>query len=205
MLTVSSLNFHLPTSHIEILWEILVDNHFLLTLHLSDEVMKIIGSIDHSKATGPYSIPKQILNSIPLEISTILVEIFNLSFQTGKFISALKQVKVVPVFKNKGSPYESGNYRPISLLSNVDKIMEKLVHKRMVNFLEINKLLYNRQFGFRRKHSTVHGLTTVTEDLKKSIDEGKSTCGVFIDLQKAFDTVDLDILLKNLNFMGLGD
>ena len=74
-----------------------------------DEVMKIIGSIDHSKATGPYSIPKQVLSSIPLEISTILVEIFNLSFQTGKFISVLKQVKVVPVFKNKDSPYESGN------------------------------------------------------------------------------------------------
>ena len=88
-----------------------------------NEVMKIIGSIDHSKATGPYSIPKQVLSSIPLEISTILVEIFNLSFQTGKFISVLKQVKVVPVFKNKDSPYESGNYRPISLLSNVDKIM----------------------------------------------------------------------------------
>ena len=99
--------------------------------------MKIIDSIDHSKATCPYSIPKQILNSIPIEISTILVETFNLSFQTGKFISALKQEKVVPVFKNKGSHYESGKYRPISLLSNVDKIMEKLIHKRIVNFLKI--------------------------------------------------------------------
>ena len=175
---------------------------FFINPTSTDEVMKIIGSIDHSKATGPYSIPKQILSSIPLEISTILVEIFNLSFQTGKFINALKQVKVVPVFKNKGSPYETGNYRPISLLSNVDKIMEKLVHKRMVNFLENNKLLYNRQFGFRSKHSTVHGLTTITEDLKKSIDEGKLTCGVFIDLQKAFDTVDLDILLKKLKLYG---
>ena len=72
----------------------------------------------------------------------------------------------------------------------------------MVNFLENNKLLYNRQFGFRSKHSTVHGLTTITEDLKRSIDEGKLTCGVFIDLQKAFDTVDLDILLKKLQFYG---
>ena len=73
-------------------------------------------------------------------------------------------MKVVPVFKNKGSPYESGKYQPIPLLPSVDKIMEKLAHKRMVNFLEINKLLYNRQFGFRSKHSTVHGLTTITED-----------------------------------------
>ena len=87
--------------------------------------MKIIGSIYHTKGTGPYSIPKKMLSSIPREISTILGGIFNLSFQTGKFINTLKQVKVVPVFKNKACPYESGNYRPKSLLSNIDKIMEK--------------------------------------------------------------------------------
>ena len=99
---------------------------FFITPTSIDEVMKIISSIDHSKATGSYSIPKQILSSIPFEILTILVDIFNLSFQTGKFISALKQVKVVPVFKNKGSPYEAGSYQSISLPSNIDKIMEKL-------------------------------------------------------------------------------
>ena len=88
--------------------------------------MKIIDSIDHSKATGPYSIPKQILNSIPIEISTILVDTFNLSFQTGKFIIALKQEKVVPVFKNKGSHYESG--RPIlNRISTFDVIFVDLV------------------------------------------------------------------------------
>ena len=72
----------------------------------------------------------------------------------------------------------------------------------MVTYLENNKLLYHRQFGSRSKISTVHGLTTITEDLKKSIDESKLTCGIFIDLQKAFDTVDLDILLKKLKFYG---
>ena len=112
---------------------------FFITPTSIGEVMKIISSIDHSKATGPYSIPKQILSSIPFEISTILVDIFNLSFQTGKFISALKQVKVVPVFKSKSSPYEAGSYRSISLLSNINKTMEKLVHK-LVTYLENNKL-----------------------------------------------------------------
>ena len=137
-----------------------------------------------------------------IEIATILSDIINISFKTGKFIDALKYVKVVPVYKNKGSPFEAGNYRPISLLSNVDKILEKLVHKRMIKFLEDNKILYNRQFGFRCKHSTVHGLITITEDIKKSIDDGKLTCGVFIDLQKAFDTVDHKILLKKLEIYG---
>ena len=157
---------------------------------------------DDKKATGPYSIPHQLLNAIPLEIATILSDIINISFKTGKFIDALKYVKVVPVYKNKGSPFEAGNYRPISLLSNVDKILEKLVHKRMIKFLEDNKILYDRQFGFRCKHSTVHGLITITEDIKKSIDNGKLTCGVFIDLQKAFDTVDHKILLKKLEIYG---
>ena len=134
------------------------------------------------------SIPHQLLNALPTEISTILSEIFNQSFKTGKFPQALKHVKVVPIFKNKGSPFKTENYRPISLLSNVDKILEKLVHKRMMQFLEKNKILHDRQFGFRKKHSTVHGLVTLTEDIKKSLDEGNLSCGVFFDFQKAFDT-----------------
>ena len=79
---------------------------------------------------------------------TILADIFNLSFQTGKFINALKQVKGVLVFKNKTYPYESRNYRPISLLSNIDKITEKLVHKRMINFLETNNYFIIDSLGF---------------------------------------------------------
>ena len=109
---------------------------------------------------------------------------------------------MVPVYKNKGSSFEACNYRSISLLSNVDKVLEKLIHKRMIKFLEDNKILYDRQFGFRCKHSTVHGLITITEDIKKSIDNGKLTCGIFIDLQKAYDTVNHKILLKKLEIYG---
>ena len=72
----------------------------------------------------------------------------------------LKRVKVVPIFKNKGFPFEKENYRPNSFLSNVDKILEQLGHKIMMQFLEKNKILRDRQFGFRKKHSTVHGLVT---------------------------------------------
>ena len=177
-------------------------NSFFLSPTTPEEVKNIVISLDTKKATGPYSIPHQLLHELPTEISCILSDIFNQSFKTGKFIKALKNVKVIPVFKNKGSPSETGNYRPISLLSNVDKILEKLVHKRMTKFLNRNNIIYNRQFGFREKHSTVHGLATLTEDIKKSIDEGKLTCGVFIDLQKAFDTVDHEILLKKLETYG---
>ena len=81
-------------------------------------------------------------------------------------------------------------------------MLEKLVHKRWIKFLETNNVLYDRQFGFRNKHSTVHGLITLTEYIKNSIDKGKLTCGVFIDLQKAFDTVGHDILLRKLDGYG---
>ena len=131
-------------------------NSFFLSPTTPEEVKNIIISLDTKKATGPYSIPRQLLHELPTEISSILSDIFNQSFK--KFIQALKHVKVVPVFKNKGSPFEAGNYRPISLLSNVDKVLEKLVHKRMIKFLNRNNIIYNRQFGFREKHSTVHGL-----------------------------------------------
>lgn len=167
-----------------------------------DEILDIIKNLDKSKSSGPNSIPKQILNCIPEELSLILSKVFNLSMQTGKFIDCLKTAKVIPIFKNKGSPCKVENYRPISLLSNLDKIFEKLVHKRMVKYLDINNVLYKRQFGFQSKKSTIHSLIALTENVKMAIENGKIACGIFIDLQKAFDTVDHEILLKKLHHYG---
>ena len=125
---------------------------------------------------------------------------FNLSFELGKFPSLLKLVKVIPIFKNKNSTH---NYRPISLLSNIDKILEKIVHKRIISFFEVNNVFFTRQFGFRSKHSTAHSLIALTEKIRNSLDKGKFTCGIFIDFQKAFDTVDHEILLQKLKHYGI--
>lgn len=168
----------------------------------TDEIAKIVNSLK-PKANGPYSVPPKILKTVLAKISEILANIFNLSIQTGKFISSLKTTKVVPVYKNKGSPNDVNNYRPISLLSNIDKIFEKLIHARVVKFLDQNSIIYQNQFGFREKHSTKHALINLTENIRQSIDKGKYTCGVFIDLQKAFDTVDHEILLYKLNHYGI--
>ena len=111
--------------------------------------------------------------------------------------------KVNPIFKNKGDPLHFENYRPISLLSNVNKIFEKLVHKRLYSYLNINKCIYELQFGFRAKYSTNHALISLTEQIREALDPGKLVCGVFIDLQKAFDTVDHHIILKKLEFYGV--
>ena len=125
-----------------------------------------------------------------------------MSFATGIFPSILKTSKVIPVFK-KGSPLEASNYRPISRLSNIEKIYEKLMYSRLVSFLNAHNQIYSRQFGFRKSHSTVHTLINIVERIRESLDNGEFACGVFVDLQKAFDTVDHEILLAKLNHYGI--
>ena len=121
---------------------------------------------------------------------------------TGVFPSVLKTAKVVPVFK-KDSKLDYSNYRPISLLSNVEKVLEKLMYKRLYTFLNSNNIIYNLQFGFRQQYSTSHALVNITENIGKALDDGYIGCGVFVGLQKAFDTVDQLILLAKLNHYGI--
>ena len=104
-----------------------------------------------------------------------------MSFSTGQFPSVLKIAKVIPIHK-KQSRVDYTNYRPISLLSNIEKIIEKLMYKRLSNFLDINNLIYLLQFGFQPKYSTNHTLINLTESIRQSLDEGSFDCGIFIFL-----------------------
>ena len=117
-------------------------------------------------------------------------------------LNHLRLAKVTPVCK-KNSPEVSSNYRPISLLSVFSKIVEKLMHKRLYFFLEKYDILHSLQSGFRAKHSTFHALSSSTESFEQTIAESMFGCDVFIDLQKAFDTVNHLILLKKLQHYGV--
>ena len=109
----------------------------------------------------------------------------------------MKIALVIPIFK-KGDNQDCNNYRPISLLPNISKLFEKLIHNRLSKFLEENKCLFSKQFGFRNKHSTTHALIDITETVRKALDDNEFAGGVFLDFKKAFDTVNHRILLKKL-------
>ena len=124
------------------------------------------------------------------------------SFLTGQFPDKLKLAKTMPLYK-KGSTLNMNNYRPISLLSIFSKIYENIMYARFYQFLEKSHLVFSLQFGFRAKHSTNHALISITETIKESIDNNKFGCGVFLDLRKAFDTVNHKILLAKLQHYGV--
>ena len=106
-------------------------------------------------------------------------------------------------FSKKNERVKCDNYRPISLLSNLSKVFERAMHTRLYEFFDKNKKFYELQFGFRKKHNTEHAVLEIIEKIKENLDNKTFVCGVFIDLQKAFDTVDHSILLKKMHSYGV--
>ena len=114
----------------------------------------------------------------------------------------MEKGKIIPLVKG-GDHLEVNNYRTISLLPLPGKIIEKIVHNRITKFLEEHSLLNERQGGFRRGHSTINTVPCFTDDIYMNINNSRWTLATFIDLKKAFDTVDHEILLEKLKYLGI--
>ena len=153
------------------------------------------------KASGPFSIPTYILKLIKEIVAKPLETLFNVSFITGIVPSSLKVANVISVYK-EGSQFSFCNYRPISLLSIFNKLLEKLVSKRLIKFIEKEYILFSKQFGLA-KYSTDHAILSITDEIQRAIDEGYYSCGIFLDFSKAFDTVNHTILFKKLEYYGI--
>ena len=113
---------------------------------------------------------------------------------TGIFPDSLKIAKIIPIYK-KGEPTDLSNYRPISLLTTISKIFERIIHIQFQEYLNRNNLLAEQQYGFRPNHSTEYAVIKLVDYISSKMDGNKIPDTIFIDLSKAFDTLSYDILL----------
>ena len=169
----------------------------------SAEVLIIIDQLKNKKAVRNNDVNTKFLKHSREIIAPIISDLFNVCIINGTLPNCLKIAEVIPVFK-KGDKANPTNYRPISLLSQFDKIMEKMIFTRLHSHLEKKKLLYKKQFGFRPNSSTNFAINSIHDKLVKNIDDELYSCCIFLDLSKAFDTVNHEILLWKLsNYFGI--
>ncbi len=165
-------------------------------------VIDLIKSMPNKTSCDIDGLSSSLLKSVASEISVPLAHIFNLSLKNGQYPEKFKTSRVVPIFKN-GDKLSCDNYRPISLVSSIAKILDKIVASKLTNHLELNKLLFPYQFGFQKKLSTEDNLLHLQNFVSTSLNEDKYCIGIFLDLKKAFDVVSHSILLKKLDKMGI--
>ena len=189
---VSYTRFMAPPSH---------DCTFEFSPVTEDEVIKIITCLNNTGA-GHDRIPMFIYKNYLSTLSKIITHICNMSLSQGIFPSDLTIAKVTCIYKS-GEKSSTSNYRPISLLPSFSKILEKIVECQLQTYLSENILLTNVQFGFRKGKGTENAVHSVVEYMHQSFDRNKFSTGIFLDVEKAFDSSDRNILLEKYMYYGI--
>ena len=177
---------------------------FSFQLVTENEIYEVIKCLNSKNSCGSDGISSKLIKYIIEELSMPLTVIINQIFTTGIFPDNLKTAKIHPLLK-VGDPLLATNYRPISLLTSISKIFEKNIFNQLTNYLSLNNILTDSQYGFRKNHSTQSAALKLIDRLMISMDKGKTPLAIFLDFSKAFDTLDHEILLYKLKYYGIKD
>ena len=174
--------------------------------HIAREtILKILMNIDTAKSAGIDNLNGRFLKDGAEILASPIAQLCNLYITTSSFSDCCKTAKLKPLFKGKGSKTDPKNYRPISLLPLISKIMERVIYDQTELFLSQNNVLYRFQSGFRKNHFTGSCLTFLNDKILQGFDSGLYTGMILIDLQKAFDTINHNILLEKMSLMGFSE
>lgn len=168
----------------------------------ANELKEISKCLSNKNSSGFDLISQKLLKTILPSLSELLIDLINSSIREKKYPQCLKKAVITPLHKT-GDKNCCQNYRPISLLSSFNKIFEKKLHNDLNNFFEQNKVLYTQQFGFRKFHSTIDALINTHDYIINEKRKNNRIVGIFIDLKKAFDSIDTKILIKKLQYYGI--
>jgi len=165
-------------------------------------VISLLEGLDTRKSTGPDGLSALFLKQVAVEIAEPLAYIYNKSLSTGSVPADWKKSNVTPVHKS-GNTDDPGSYRPISVVPIVAKVLEKVIASQLNLFLENHKLLHNLQGAYRHGRSANEILLYAVDTIVQVVDHGDYICAAFLDLRKAFDSLDHHLLLKRISGLGV--